>query len=269
MIDTISNNEGGLSIRTKLNSVITKINGIEEGGTAFDPANPGPIGDTTPAAGSFADLTASGIVVFSRNGTLSQPSILVTGSPITGGTGTTTAPLMLIQPSGSAAVTNWSTSGTMLGVVVPSGFNGDALRLQSSTSATTAFRVNLDQSSGALFFGAPGAGLALFGGNLYPEEVNNAGLGRLGVSAWINLYVTDAAPIQWGSDTRLSRDSAGILRLTAGASGGAALQGEEQTAPAAPPTNGYRIYAEDNGGGKTRLMVRFATGAAQQLAIEP
>jgi hypothetical protein len=47
------------------------------------------------------------------------------------------------------------------------------------------------------------------------------------------------------------------------------IEGAEQTAPAAPAANGYRIYAEDNGAGKTRLMVKFATGAAQQLALEP
>jgi hypothetical protein len=43
----------------------------------------------------------------------------------------------------------------------------------------------------------------------------------------------------------------------------------EVTAPAAPATNRVRIYAEDNGSGKTRLMALFATGAAQQIAIEP
>lgn len=43
----------------------------------------------------------------------------------------------------------------------------------------------------------------------------------------------------------------------------------EQTAPAAPAANNVRIYAEDNGSGKTRLMALFATGAAQQIAIEP
>ena len=43
----------------------------------------------------------------------------------------------------------------------------------------------------------------------------------------------------------------------------------EMTAPAAPAANSVRIYAEDNGAGKTRLMALFATGAAQQIAIEP
>jgi len=43
----------------------------------------------------------------------------------------------------------------------------------------------------------------------------------------------------------------------------------EMTAPAAPAANGVRIYAVDNGAGKTQLMALFASGAAQQLAVEP
>ena len=47
------------------------------------------------------------------------------------------------------------------------------------------------------------------------------------------------------------------------------IEGKEQTAPAAPAANGYRLFAQDNGAGKTQLMVIFATGVAQQIAIEP
>lgn len=46
-------------------------------------------------------------------------------------------------------------------------------------------------------------------------------------------------------------------------------EGIESTAPAAPAANGYRIYAQDNGAGKTQLMVIFSSGAAQQIAIQP
>jgi len=44
---------------------------------------------------------------------------------------------------------------------------------------------------------------------------------------------------------------------------------QEMLAPPAPAGDKCVIYAEDNGSGKTRLMVKFATGAAQQIAIEP
>jgi hypothetical protein len=71
-------------------------------------------------------------------------------------------------------------------------------------------------------------------------------------------------------DTRLYRDAAGILGVRGtSTSVGAALSLIEQTAPAAPAANGVRIYAVDNGSGKTQLMALFATGAAQQIAIEP
>ena len=71
-------------------------------------------------------------------------------------------------------------------------------------------------------------------------------------------------------DTRLYRDAAGVLGVRGtSTSVGAALSFIEQTAPASPAANIVRIYAEDNGSGKTRLMAIFATGAAQQIAIEP
>jgi hypothetical protein len=71
------------------------------------------------------------------------------------------------------------------------------------------------------------------------------------------------------ADTGFGRIAAGIAGVRAGASGGAAFSFIEMTAPAAPAADGVYVYAEDNGAGKTRLMARFATGAAQQIAIEP
>ena len=38
---------------------------------------------------------------------------------------------------------------------------------------------------------------------------------------------------------------------------------------AAPAANGARLYARDNGAGKTQLVVRFNTGAVQVIATEP
>jgi hypothetical protein len=73
-----------------------------------------------------------------------------------------------------------------------------------------------------------------------------------------------------GNDVEWRHPSAGIMALRAGGdASGAALELREQTAPAAPAADRARIWIEDNGSGKTRLMVRFGTGAAQQIAIEP
>lgn len=47
------------------------------------------------------------------------------------------------------------------------------------------------------------------------------------------------------------------------------MQLVEMTAPAAGAANSVRIYAVDNGAGKTQLMALFSSGAAQQIAIQP
>jgi hypothetical protein len=51
--------------------------------------------------------------------------------------------------------------------------------------------------------------------------------------------------------------------------GEGAMTLKEMTAPGAGAANTCRIYAVDNGSGKTQLMAQFATGSAVQLAIEP
>lgn len=50
--------------------------------------------------------------------------------------------------------------------------------------------------------------------------------------------------------------------------GGSIMLPEQSFAPTAI-SDAVRIWAEDNGSGKTRLMAQFGTGAAQQIAIEP
>ena len=82
-------------------------------------------------------------------------------------------------------------------------------------------------------------------------------------------------------DAGFSRGAAGRVDVTNGTAGAwrdlklrNLIQTEyheltEMTAPSAPAANSVRIYAVDNGAGKTKLMALFATGAAQQIAIEP
>ena len=66
-----------------------------------------------------------------------------------------------------------------------------------------------------------------------------------------NVGIGTAAP-----DTRLDID-AGAIEIA------------EMTAPAAGAANTVRIYAVDNGAGKTQLMALFSSGSAVQLAIQP
>lgn len=84
------------------------------------------------------------------------------------------------------------------------------------------------------------------------------------------------AAVSTFSNTTDATSSTGAIRTSGGVSAakgmylGTLLTGTEQASePAAPAADGYVIYAIDNGSGKTRLMVKFATGSAQELAIEP
>lgn len=74
-------------------------------------------------------LTTSGRFINSYNATASAPAKAFTGTWFTGGTGTTTKPHVLIEPTGTTS-TAWSTSGTGLGVNAASGFAGRLLDLQ-------------------------------------------------------------------------------------------------------------------------------------------
>ena len=82
---------------------------------------------TLPTSGTLAILganTFTGAQIISANGAASTPAMLLSGSPFTGGTGTTTKPLALFETAGATS-TGWSTSGTMIGVNAPSGFAGN------------------------------------------------------------------------------------------------------------------------------------------------
>jgi len=67
--------------------------------------------------------------------------------------------------------------------------------------------------------------------------------------------------------TRAQTGDASISTLHHLASG--YYEGTEMTPPAAGAVNTGRLYFDDNGAGKTRLMCLFNTGAAQQIAIQP
>lgn len=89
-------------------------------GTA-DLTSPGPIGGTTPAAGTFTNITSAAA------GALSAPVVSLTGLPVNaGGTGTTTVPFIYAN-NGAAAPTTWSTNGTFFGINAPLGFTGNCL----------------------------------------------------------------------------------------------------------------------------------------------
>lgn len=106
------------------------------------------------------------------------------------------------------------------------------------------------------------SGYGYFG--FYGFKVKNSSYIGFAASA-SSVNASSAAP-----DTAFYRTAAGIMAIRGSStSAGCSLEFIEQTAPTAGASNTVRIYAEDNGSGKTRLMALFPTGAAQQIAIEP
>lgn len=61
----------------------------------------------------------------------------------------------------------------------------------------------------------------------------------------------------WSAVGRVSGTTMGAIPFT------------EISDPAAPAANEARLYARDNGAGKTQLVVVFNTGAVQVIATEP
>lgn len=114
------------------------------------------------------------------------------------------------------------------------------------------------------------------GFKLYTGFVNSI---LVDVSAARRLGLGDDMIIGWGSDqdlaaggvtydTRLKRIAASVLGLLNASTGGSGLQFAEMTAPTAPAANNFIIFAEDNGSGKTRAVLRFPTGTDVVLGTE-
>ena len=107
----------------------------------------------TTDAPTFAGLTAVGASA------ASAPAVRLTGAVFTGGTGTTTTPHFLIEPTGTTATTTWSTSGTLFGINGPSGFAGNLLEIringgpaifQLTSSGTVSNLLNIQSTSGSV-----------------------------------------------------------------------------------------------------------------------
>lgn len=92
-------------------------------------------------------------------------------------------------------------------------------------------------------------------------------MGVYDVSGTPRIKFTRSSNAENAHDAGVSSPAAGIVAVDNGGTGGGALQLKEMTAPSALADTA-RIFTEDNGLGKTRLMVQFGTGAAVLLAIE-
>lgn len=89
----------------------------------------------------------------------------------------------------------------------------------------------------------------------------------------IRIETSDAASTLrvWhdGTAAKISEGGIDTLTLEDGKVGVKTVVYSEQASPPVGEADKAIVFAEDNGAGKTRLMVQFGTGAAVQLAIQP
>jgi hypothetical protein len=154
-------------------------------------------------------------------------------------------------------------SGTLRNVQIPITDNGNLLIIGGTTSGTT---FGVDEDGSLLVRRQNSSAFGLSMGSRGGGTIHTLTLGASTRLAFSSVNQPDGDST---IDVGLVRLTAGIIGVVDGSTGGASIEFTEQTAPAAPAANGVRIYAVDNGSGKTQLMALFATGAAQQIAIEP
>ena len=167
------------------------------------------------------------------------------------------------------------------------GVAGSSVNITAESLGTGASNLDVvitPKGSGGIKF--PGATVIASNGEITCPTLYAQTSAGFGLSSFIGRSTyrfgwTDSSSVSGTVDTAFFRNAAGIVEVTNGTANAYRdlkarnllnveyHQMTEMTAPSAPATNSVRIYAEDNGSGKTRLMALFATGAAQQLAIEP
>jgi hypothetical protein len=225
------------------------------------------LGAADAAAPVAQTLSVKSVVAGTTN--TAGTNLTITGSQGTG-TGAGGSLIFQVAPAGSSGTAqNALATALTIGSDRNSTFGGNITvaggaiaRILSSGSGGTAFNILTNHIGlSAIFEG--GNSTFSFGIGSSNNTINGAVVELAGYFGFYDFANTSP-------NIRLYREAAGVLgvRGTSTTVGGA-LGFIEQTAPAAPATNGVRIYAEDNGSGKTRLMAIFATGAAQQIAIEP
>ncbi len=206
---------------------------------------------------------------------------------------TTDAAATLAQRNGTtqqiSRIYNTYTDASNYERLTLTGVAGTSVNITAETLGTGADDLNIvltSAGSGAVVFNAHT--YVVSSGDIYSPMYRTSS-NQLAVSAAYGFVAASDRSLIWSSTTEfygtadagLGRNADGVVEVNNGTAGTwrdlklrnllqtAYHEVAEMTAPAAPATNSVRIYAEDNGAGKTRLMALFATGSAVQLGIEP
>lgn len=156
---------------------------------------------------SLAANTFTGQQIISLNGAASTPPLTLTGTWFSGGSATTTKPQLLVEPSGTTS-TNWTASGTGIGVNAASGFTGNLIDLQ--LAASSIFKVSSNSGSASL---SSDSGVMIFNRSGNPWAIGSN-------LSTIGLTLTGTCPLAWangdatnGPDTFMVRDAANVVAM--------------------------------------------------------
>jgi hypothetical protein len=192
------------ALGTPASGVITNLTGTCTACTA----NAATTATTATSATTAANLSGGGTITGTP--ALSTSAIESTVAIFTGGSGTTTFPYWLIQPSGATAATTWLTAGTLLGINAPSGFAGELIDFRSN-GGSGLFQVN---TGGSLTYAG-----SLTGTNSGLIIQNNvtatAKLASSSIVSWSSTAVASGT-----QDTGLDRSAAGVVEVNLGTASG-------------------------------------------------
>lgn len=247
----------------------------------------GGVSSVTAADGSVTVTPTTGAVTVSAavnsiNGATSVSALTISGTPFSGGTATTTLPLVYMNKG--AAPSTWSTSGTEFGINAPSGFTGNFFDTHVNGGASV-FNVSstgtITAAGAGNFTGSVSSGTALvvsaLNGNIYiPGAFTNGNLttpaylfgGATGVSVRTGIFgissgaiavngnyggfVVGSSPVTTSaSGTNAWLNNATINPIGAVTSGGAAITNTSDlyVGPAATAgTNNYQLYLKGTSG---------------------
>lgn len=138
---------------------------------------------------TFTLDTAITGLTYTGNGLASRPLFKFNGSPYTGGTTTTTKPMILFEPSGTTG-NLWSTNGTYFGINAPLTFAGNYFDIKAE--GTTRLKLTYN-------------GYLYLGGTYYTN----------GTNSYMGGYEVDAVGVvYWTGKSQISSPSDGIVKFT-------------------------------------------------------
>lgn len=219
---------------------------------------------TSPTAGTNVTFTqkwglGTDLMLVNGNGAASQPALALTGTLFTGGSATTTLPLLYYTSGGTA---NFNTNGTVLGMTMPSGFTGDAIRINYSSGANM-LTVDQNGSINCNFnitaSGAISTTNALFG-NAIGASSTGITLNTTNTISWSSTGSWFGAP-----DVYLSRKAAASLGLGVASATPIAQTLGGANGSGANITGGNITFEAGNGtgtGGSGSIIFRTAPAAA-------